>query len=523
MPLYIHAAIHLARCYRLKRRSSDILEAPYSLHFPLPYFIGAGCLTDNATNAENLNGVSIRRVPDPRFFQPSLSFYVSRLKVNEWIARNIVYRLIERVRGEPVSKYLKRIIHIPYLSRDEIARIQAEKLRQTITRAYEDIPFYRRRFDEAGLDIGSLKFPEDLARIPVLEKQEVREHYAQIVNHSLDVRTSKESTSGSSGTPLVVVKDRDKSAYVRAVMYRCYAQYGIDIGDKQARFWGMPVDRRDHAVEKIKDILSNRIRLSAFEVDDESLAVFVSRLREFKPLYFCGYPSLIYKFCQWMSDRNIVLEQAGPSVVITTGEVLYEFQRELIEKTLGCRIANEYGATETGVIAFECREGNMHINSDHVCLEVLASGNADDAGDLVVTELNNLYNPLIRYKIGDVGSVSCDTCSCGIGFPILKAIVGRQSSFIVTPEDKYFYSAILAYTFKEGIKHFQGVQDRKDELVVRIVKDDSLTEEMLREYKQKLSDRLGRTIKIRFDFVSCIEPDKSGKLRYFVSNIGSDE
>ncbi len=442
--------------------------------------------------------------------------------MNEQVA-NIVYRFIEYARGEPVSKYLLQIAHVPYLSRDEIVGIQVEKLRKTIVKAYESIPFYRKRLDEAGIDIARLHLPDDMARIPVLEKQEVRENYPRLIDNTLDVRTSRESTSGSSGKPLIVTKDRNKSAYVRAVMYRCYAQYGIRIGDKQARFWGVPVDRWRYSVERTKDFLANRIRLSAFEVDDASLSVFARKLQKFNPRYFCGYPSLIYKFCQWMNDQSIELGDASPSVVITTGEVLYEFQRMLIEKTLGCRVANEYGATETGVIAFECPEGNMHINADHVYLEVLASGTDSGIGDIVVTELNNSYNPLIRYRIGDTGETSCDVCSCGIGFPVLKAIGGRQSGFIVTPDGRYLYSAILSYTFGEGIRHFQGIQNRRDELIVRIVKDDSLTEEMIRYYKEKLSSRLGGTVKVRFDFVRCIEPDRSGKLRYFISNIDNND
>ncbi len=442
--------------------------------------------------------------------------------MHSWIARNIVYRSIELARGEPVTGYLRRISHIPYLSRDEIAGIQAEKLRRVVMTSYRNIPFYRKRFDEAGIDVDRLKLPEDMVKIPILEKHDLRDNYHLLVNPELDVRISRESTSGSSGNPLTVIKDRDKSAYVRAVMYRCYAQYGVDIGDKQARFWGVPVDKRAYFVEKLKDILSNRIRLSAFMVDEEALSEFARRLQKFKPRYFCGYPSLIYKFCLWMLDHNVAFGECAPSVVITTGEVLYDFQRELIERTLKCRVANEYGATETGVIAFECPEGKMHINADHVCLEILPSGYGRDDGDIVVTELNNYYNPLIRYRIGDVGSVSEEPCGCGMGLPVLKALLGRQSSFIVTPENKYLYSALLAYVFKKGVRQFQGVQDSKDELTVRIVKDDSLTDTMLSEYKRKLSDHLGKTMRIKFEFVSAINPDRSGKLRYFVSKIGQD-
>ena len=436
----------------------------------------------------------------------------------------MVYRLIEFIRGEHVSRCLEQIVRTPYLPHHEIAKLRTEKLRRTLITAYNHIPFYRERFDEVGLNIDKLSLPDDLTRIPVLKKQDIRKNHELLFNAAImRRRISRESTSGTSGMPMVVVKDRDKSAYIRAVMYRCYGQYGIGIGDKQARFWGMPINKKDYLVEKIKDVVANRIRLTAFMINDQSFSEFANKIQRFRPRYFCGYPSLIYKFSQWLNRNNIDLKNIDLSVIITTGEVLYDFQRELIENSFNCRVANEYGATEAGIIAFECLEGNMHINSDHVYVETVGSVGPNAVGDIVVTELNNKYNPLIRYKVGDVGEISCSSCSCGVGFPILKNLLGREDSFIVTPDNHYVYDAILAYTLKKGINQFQGIQYTKNELIIRIVRNRDLTDGMIRVYKQKLSVALGGSMKINFDFVDQIDPDTSGKLRYFVSNLKHDE
>jgi phenylacetate-CoA ligase len=443
--------------------------------------------------------------------------------MNKWVAKNIVYNFTEFVRNEHVSKYLKQIAHIPYQPRNEIIKLQEEKLRETIITGYNNIPFYRKKFNEIGLNMNKLRLPDDLLRIPILKKQDLQENYEHLINPELKRRISRESTSGSSGKPLVVIKDRDKSAYIRAVMYRCYMQYGIEIGDKQARFWGMPINKKGYLIEKMKDIVANRVRLAAFMLNDKSFSKFAIKMQKIRPRYFCGYPSLIYKFSQWFSEKNVTFKNSNLSVIITTGEVLYDFQRELMEKTFNCKVANEYGATESGIMAFECHEGNLHINSDHVYLETVVSGGPNGVGDIVITELNNKYNPLIRYELGDVGEISYSSCRCGVEFPILKNILGRQGSFIITPDNQYVYSAILSYTLKGGIKQFQGIQNKKDELVVRIVKENYLTEDMIKAYKQKLSDAIGYSMKIKFDFVAHIEPDKSGKLRYFISNINRDE
>ncbi|MFX0136161.1 MAG: phenylacetate--CoA ligase family protein [Candidatus Hodarchaeota archaeon] len=437
--------------------------------------------------------------------------------MNEWFAKNVVYRSIQMVRKEKVLKYLSTIKEIPWYSRDEIEDIQRQKLFKTLKCAYKNIPYYHNLFDQYGIEVEKLKLPEDVCKIPILTKDDFREHNSSLINRNENKRLSYEKTSGTSGKPLTICIDRDKSAHIRAQMFRNYDWYHIHIGDKQGRFWGVPVAKRSFIKEKIKDILANRIRLSAFEINDISFNKFVKKLIRFKPKYFYGYPSLIYEFCQWLINRGIELKDLNLLAIITSGEVLYDFQRELIEKCFGCKVANEYGATEIGVIAFECTEGNLHINSDHVYLETIKSDKSGDLGQIIVTELDNYYNPLIRYKIGDLGTITDIKCKCGSGFPIIMNLVGRDNSFIITDDNRYIYPAVFHYIFNNGgIKQFQGIQKTKTELLIKIIKKDDLTEVMLKDYKDKLSNILGNSMIIKFDIVDRIEKHKSGKLRYFV-------
>jgi phenylacetate-CoA ligase len=439
--------------------------------------------------------------------------------MNKWLAKHIVYRGIQSLRGERVFEYLSQISATQHKSADEIRRIQLDKLNRIIKSAYRTIPYYRELFGSYGVAVDNLNLPGDLSRIPILTKEILKKSSSRFVNNNNHKPVSHEITSGSAGEPLVIPIDREKGAFIRAVMFRNYEWHAIDIGDKQARFWGIPQAHKLRLREALKDFSANRIRLSAFHINDDSFERFVRKLRAFKPRYFYGYPSLLYKFSQWLSENKIKMDDLDLSAIICTGEVLYDFQRKAIESTFNCKVANEYGTTETGVIAFECPAGNLHINSDHVYLESVKTSDDAIAGSLVVTELNNMYNPLIRYKIGDLGTICQESCTCGIGFPILKNLVGRESSFIVTAQNEYVFSAILSYTFKEGIKQFQGIQDEKGALLVKIVRNGTLTTQMLLQYKKTLSDALGDDMKITFDFVPHIEVEKSGKLRYFISNL----
>jgi len=439
--------------------------------------------------------------------------------MNEWFAKNIVYRSIQSIRGENVLKYLSNIGDIPRNSQAEIRKTQIEKLVRTLENAYTNIPYYQELFDNCGIVVEKLNLPNDFSKIPLLTKEVFKQDPSLFINKNYNKRVTEETTSGTVGNPLIIPIDRHKSAFIRAVMYRNYGWYKIDVGDKQARFWGIPSAPKLHLREFLKDFCANRIRLSAFNISDDAFKQFVEKLRKFKPKYFYGYPSLLYKFSQWLSDNQIAMSDLNLCTIICTGEVLYDFQRKGIESTFQCKVVNEYGTTETGIIAFECQDGNLHINSDHVYLESIKSEEFSDTGSLVVTELNNFYNPLIRYKLGDLGSISENSCKCGVGFPILKDLTGREGNFIVTPTNKYIFSAILSYTFKDGIKQFQGIQNERGELIIKIVRDEKLTDEMLVNYRKTLSNVLGEQMRIIFDYVPYIEAERSGKLRYFISNL----
>jgi len=439
--------------------------------------------------------------------------------MNPWFAKQIVYRSIGIVRREAVLKRLREIHALPFASREEIGRLQQEKLARVLQHANASIGYYRDLFARNGIDVEMCRWPDDLGRIPLLRKQTLQEIGESLQPARPSRPVSKESTSGTLGAPLVLAIDRHKSAFIRAVMFRNYGWYGIDVGDRQARFWGMPAGARLHYREELKDLLANRIRLSAFAVDEAAFHRFAAALRNFRPRYFYGYPSLLFRFASWVSDNRVDTGCSGLAAIITSGELLHDFQRRAISEAFHCPVVNEYGTTETGIIAFECAQGMLHINSDHLYVECLESEPFAGQGNLVITELNNLYNPLIRYQLGDLGAISEEECSCGCAFPVLKALSGREGNFITTPSGRQVFSAVLSYTFKEGVRQFQGIQRRRDELIVRIVREEGLSDALADHYKESLARTLGDGIKVTFEFVPRIEPEKSGKLRYFISDL----
>ena len=122
-----------------------------------------------------------------------------------------------------------------------------------------------------------------------------------------------------------------------------------------------------------------------------------------------------------------------------------------------------------------------------------------------------------------MGVISTSNCGCGINFPVITNLIGREDSFIITPKNVHIYDAVIPYVLTKGVRQFRGIQDTKEELIIKIVKDNELTDFLLDTYRRRLIDILGDDLKITFEIVAEIEPDKSGKLRCFISNIKEEQ
>jgi phenylacetate-CoA ligase len=187
---------------------------------------------------------------------------------------------------------------------------------------------------------------------------------------------------------------------------------------------------------------------------------------------------------------------------------------------------DEYGSGENGIIAFQCKKGNMHMMSDHMCIEFLNEENepvkTGELGKIVITDLSSYASPLIRYDIADMGRPSDKKCSCGVNLPLMEIVEGRKEDFIRTKEGKLIHAAYLCYTLKDdSVNEFKMYQRDIHTLHVQIVRSatfNSTSEKML---DQKLRTALGNDMRISFEYLDRIPREVSGKLRYFVSEIKS--
>jgi phenylacetate-CoA ligase len=444
--------------------------------------------------------------------------------MNRWVAKHLAYLPAQRLQGLNVRRYEAELTPNQYLRADELLAIRDRKIRSLVAHAYRHVPFYRRLFDAAGVGPEAIGGYDDLQRIPILTKRTILDHEPDLVASPWHGRVFQRKTSGSTGMTLHFKKEADALAMNDAVMNRCYAWYGIRVGDRQARFWGVPVDWRPRLRENLKDLVTNRVRISAFDLSRSTCARQYGRIRRFRPACFYGYTSAIYAFAEICAELGLPLGDLPLKAVICTAEKMYPHHRTALEQAFSCPVVDEYGSSENGVIAFQCRLGRMHMMSDHLAIEFVdAAGEPvapGQSGRVVITDLSSYAMPLIRYEIGDVGAPSDTQCDCGITLPLMEIMEGRKEDFIRTESGTLVHAAYLCYTLKDdSVREFKMYQKSKDSLLVQIVKSPRFTQDSERALDARLRKALGHRIAIRFEYLESIPREDSGKLRYFISEI----
>jgi phenylacetate-CoA ligase len=329
-------------------------------------------------------------------------------------------------------------------------------------------------------------------------------------------------TSGSTGTPFSFVKDKEMAAWMDAAMWAVYAWHGVSPGDRRLRFWGMPLRGRARWKRRLADILTGQIRLSAFRVAPEDCREFFLRARRFRPAYAYGYPALMSLWASECTALGLDGRELGVRVVIGTGELLPPETRKRLRRFFGCPVVNEYGCSESGILAFECEAAVPHTVPVAAMPQVVrpdgSPTSAGEIGEVVVSDLYGRYLPMLRYRLHDVAAVGEDeTCACGRHLRHLQVSVGRQDSFIQLPGGGRIYDAILAYSVPPGVASFRVFQRSRVSLEAQItLVPGAAAEPTVKALQAAWTGAIGHDVQLAVEVVESLPFEHSGKLRYFV-------
>lgn len=444
-----------------------------------------------------------------------------------FLARNITIPLLRGIRSHrEVYRELRKAEKIQWLSQKEIIELQWLHLEKLIHDAYTWVPYYKRKFDEHGINLKQIQSPEDFKKIPILTKEEINVYREEMVSPRYRGKIYINMTGGSTGVPTRFYQVKEHWIKSTAARIKNLRWTGVNEGEKMSIIWGHQIDlnRLNSILEKLKGKLTNSQLIPALSFDNKVIRGSIQAIEKFRPKLIGGYNTYLHVFAQYIRDNQI--NGIRPKAVISTANTLLDSQRKTIENAFQCKVYNRYGSRELGCIASECSEHNgLHVNVENVFVEferLSVSGEKDGLFSLICTSLGNYGMPFIRYDIGDLGVPSFESCPCGRGLPMIKKLKGRTHDILLTPAGNIVTGDLFDIIFQEHshiVRQFQVRQKRLDRFEIFLSLQTGANENDAQFLKNIIENIIGHDVEILIKVVEEIPVSTSGKLHLTISEI----
>jgi phenylacetate-CoA ligase len=445
-----------------------------------------------------------------------------------WLSRRI-YHAQEIACKRPTFAYLDELEQSQWLDRDGIEKLQARKLNRLLQMALAHSPWHADRIRQSGLQesvaAGEIGYAQ-LRKLPAMNKQDARLNVERLAWKDAPGGAFKYNTGGSSGEPLIFYFGRERQASDAAGRMRARRWWGVAPGEREAYLWGAPVElNKTDRIKTIRDRLINQLVLNAFAMSPSRMDEYLAALRDWQPKCIYGYASSVALLAAHAEARGIKPQLHELKVVCTTGEPLYDHQRELIGRVFGAPVANEFGSRDIGFTAHEAPGGQMLLMSESHILEVLDDAGQPvppgESGEAVITGLTSMAQPFIRYRTGDVVRLSSESDRGGRGLHVIAEVAGRQTDFVVREDGAIMHALAVIYVLRavEGVDQFKCIQHSPLKMEVLIVPGVNWSERAAQSVREGLKARLGHNLDVELSLLDDIPPEASGKHRYVVSHV----
>lgn len=402
--------------------------------------------------------------------------------------------------------------------RGKYRRLQSKRIRDLVKHAFENVELYRCKYGQAGIRPEDIQTVDDMWKLPVITRQDIVNGFPKAIladnYRSEDCRLV--ATSGSTGTPLRVFRDRALLRRNALTVVLANRVLGRQARVKaRANILAIDVDSpaslesvMQEEVAKLPRFLSKAFRpFDAGKNPHEHIRV----LAECRPDILLAYPSVLRNMAVTAREEGLHLYQ--PKIIGLSGELLDENTRRTISDVFKGEVINCYASTEGDMMAMECSQHRgMHVVSSRVVLEIARDGKAVPPGvpgSVVLTNLSNMSTPIIRYSgMGDVAVFDSEPCPCGDRQPLLKVVEGRLVDSLVLGNGKLVHPFTLTLALENIplIAKFQIVQECLDSVRVLIVPETRSNghRTIPEEIRQSLRKSLGERVQITVDLVTDI-------------------
>lgn len=431
------------------------------------------------------------------------------------------------------QKYFDFLQKSQWWSSEELEAYQLEQLKELVKFAYEKVPYYRRSFHDKRLDPSDIKSLDDLQLLPLITKQEVRDHIDEFIPIGVDrCKLKMWVTGGTSGIPLSIYLDDfycsmiEEAFRLRQWMWAGYQQY-----DRRVTLQREAV--KSFRINKCWDYNNheNDIVLSSRDMTEEHMFEYIAVINKFKPRFITGYPSALEIFTKFLDRNNLSLPPIR--AIFSETEALFPGQRALIERIFNSKIFAGYGMSERIADATECEQHTgYHISSEYGIFELLNKDletihEPGVAGVVVGTGFHNNVMPLIRYQMFDVAVYSEEKCPCQRNLPLIKSFKGRFREYFVGRSGKLVPLQLVwsgRHPVWSKIREMKYYQQREGEVLAKIVRAPKYpVEEVTIEFQEEVKKILTEDeFNVQFEFVDGIPLTHRGKLNFLEQKIAID-
>ena len=411
--------------------------------------------------------------------------------------------------------------------RAALLELQCRELQRLVRHAADHVPYYRERFAALGVDPADVRTPDDLERLPFLDRATAAANVERLLADNIPRRRRLyQTTGGTSGRPMPLYADRRVSL------------------QRDRAFWDLCLERAGWRAGEPMVVLRNTVlpgnqlwdynprtrllSLDPFKLTPATVRRYVDAVVSARIAYLHTYPSAACTLLALL--RHVGDTRRLPfRVICASSENIYPGQREFIEEGFGARLFSWYGHSERLVLACECEHRpDYHVFPEYGILELVDEQGRTIRepgvrGELVGTGFSNDVMPLLRYRTGDYAEYAREqNCSCGRRHPLITAVAGRWLQEMIVRPDGGLVSITALNLHSDAFDHvwqFQFHQAERGRLTLRVVPKGTYSAADAGRIRAALRPKLGLGIVLRIETVSEIARTPGGKHRFLVQEL----
>jgi phenylacetate-CoA ligase len=406
------------------------------------------------------------------------------------------------------------------MPRNELEKLQLERLQAQVRSVYEKVPFYRTAFKEKGITPDDIKTLADITKLPFTSKLDFRDNYPfglMAVPHEKVVRIH--SSSGTTGKPIIAPYTQGDIDTWSEVMARTLAAGGATKDDVMQNAYGYGLFTGGLGFH----YGAERLGASVVPTGGGNTKRQILLLQDLGTTVIACTPSYALILDETAKDMGVDLRETKLRLGFMGAEPWSEDMRSDIEERLGILAINIYGLTEVigPGVSVECpHKCGMHIWEDHFLVETIDPSTGEqlpygETGEMVITTLTKQAQPVIRFRTRDIVSLNRDTCECGRTMVRMSRVTGRSDDMLIVRGVNVFPSQIESVLLAiEGVEpHYLIVVDRQhvfksDELEIWVeVSDRVFSDEMqkMESLEKRLRDEMDSVLGISAK-IKLVEP-----------------